>query len=72
MASDEQDSAPDPLAGLTEAFLARCRRGERPSPEEYATAHPSLAERIRALFPALLLLGRRRHASSSASSCGAP
>jgi serine/threonine protein kinase/WD40 repeat protein len=41
---------------LAEEFLARCRRGEQPSPEEYARAHAALADRIRGLFPTLLAL----------------
>src|SRR3954463_7430546 len=49
------DSGPygllDPRA---EEFAARSRRGERPSPEEYAGRHPELAEEIRELFPALV------------------
>jgi serine/threonine protein kinase/WD40 repeat protein len=54
--SDDSDSMPDELAPVTEDFLARWRRGERPSPEEYAAAHPGLARHIRELFPALLLV----------------
>jgi serine/threonine protein kinase/WD40 repeat protein len=41
---------------LAEDFLNRYRRGERPSPEEYARAHPELAERIREVFAALVLV----------------
>jgi WD40 repeat protein/serine/threonine protein kinase len=46
----------DPVDELVEAFLERHRRGERPSLTEYTEQHPELAERIRALFPALLVL----------------
>jgi serine/threonine protein kinase/WD40 repeat protein len=47
---------PDPLDMLAESFLERYRRGESPSPEEYAAQHPELADRIRALFPTLLAM----------------
>ena len=39
-----------------EEFLARYRRGERPSLTEYTSKYPDLAERILALFPALIAL----------------
>jgi serine/threonine protein kinase/WD40 repeat protein len=39
---------------LAEEFAARYRRGEKPSLEEYTDKHPSLAEEIRALFPAMM------------------
>jgi WD40 repeat protein len=44
------------LAELADDFTARVRRGELPAIEEYTARHPELAERIRALFPTLLLL----------------
>jgi serine/threonine protein kinase/WD40 repeat protein len=50
--SDERD----PVERLAEDFVARHRRGDRPSPAEYAERHPQLADRIHALFPALLLM----------------
>jgi serine/threonine protein kinase/WD40 repeat protein len=46
----------DPLDPLAEAFLERLRRGEQPALTEYTTQHPDLAERIRKLFPALMVL----------------
>src|SRR5262245_25310466 len=46
----------DLVSELAEAFLGRHRRGERPSVEEYAAAHPELAAEIRRLFPALLMM----------------
>jgi serine/threonine protein kinase/WD40 repeat protein len=36
--------------------MARCRRGERPALSEYMEKHPELAEQIRDLFPALLVM----------------
>jgi serine/threonine protein kinase len=44
------------LAEMAEEFAARWRRGERPEVEEYAARAPALAERVRALFPTLMLL----------------
>eukprot|EP00913_Durusdinium_trenchii_P008811 g8277.t1 len=38
---------------LADEFLERHRRGEFPSIEEYATAHPDLADEIRDLFPTI-------------------
>jgi serine/threonine protein kinase/WD40 repeat protein len=46
----------NPVEELAEEFLARYRRGERPPLTEYADRHPELADDIRDLFPALLLL----------------
>ena len=46
----------DPVAVLAESFLERLRRGERPSLTEYCEQHPEWAERIRELFPAVVLL----------------
>ena len=36
-----------------ESFLARLRRGERPSPQEYADRYPEHAEQIFEVFPPL-------------------
>ena len=46
----------DPIDDLADAFLERYRRGERPSLSEYTDKHPELAERIRAVFPALIVM----------------
>jgi serine/threonine protein kinase/WD40 repeat protein len=43
----------DPVDELAEEYLNRRRRGERPSPAEYASRYPELAARILKLFPAL-------------------
>ena len=43
----------DSIEHLADEFLERHRRGELPSIEEYATAHPDLAEEIRDLFPTI-------------------
>src|SRR5947208_8811451 len=44
------------LADLADDFFLRYRRGERPSVEAYAQQDPSLADRVRELFPGLLAL----------------
>jgi hypothetical protein len=49
-------SGSDSLGRLADEILERYRRGERPTPTEYAERHPDLAEQIRELFPALVLL----------------
>jgi serine/threonine protein kinase/Flp pilus assembly protein TadD len=49
-------SSGDPLARLADEFVDRHRRGERPALTDYAARHPELAERIRELFPALVML----------------
>jgi serine/threonine protein kinase len=51
-----ESSGFDPLDDLIEAFLERYRRGERPSLSEFADEYPELADRIRDLFPALLVM----------------
>src|SRR6516225_4354765 len=45
-------STGDPLGPILESFLARFRKGERPSLTEYITRHPELADEIRELLPA--------------------
>jgi serine/threonine protein kinase/WD40 repeat protein len=46
----------NPVEQLAEAFLERYRRGERPSLDEYTSQHPELAEQIRLVFPALVMM----------------
>ena len=56
MSAHQSSDERDPVEELAEEFVARHRRGEHPSPVEYAERHPQWAERIHALFPALLLM----------------
>jgi hypothetical protein len=56
MALESSSEERDPVERLAEEFVARHRRGERPSPDEYAQRYPHWADRIHALFPALLLM----------------
>ena len=54
----ESGSTGDGLGPVIESFLARCRRGERPSVDEYAARHPALAGRIRELLAVLVAIER--------------
>src|SRR5262249_35281642 len=56
MAPESSSDDRDPVERLAEEFVARHRHGECPSPVEYAALHPQWADRIHALFPALLLM----------------
>jgi serine/threonine protein kinase/WD40 repeat protein len=44
------------LDRLAEEFVERLRRGERPIIDEYAEHYPELGDRIRGLFPTLILM----------------
>ena len=48
--------ARNPVEALAEEFLDRKRRGEHPTLREYVERHPDLADDIRDLFPALLMM----------------
>jgi hypothetical protein len=52
----EPSSIDDELGPLAESFLARFRKGERPSLHEYTQRHPHLAAQIREVSPALVEL----------------
>src|SRR6516165_5431321 len=60
MSSDHSSDDRDPVERLAEEFVARHRRGERPLPVEYADRYPQWADRIHALFPALLLMDQHK------------
>jgi serine/threonine protein kinase/WD40 repeat protein len=55
------------LGELAEEFSKRVREGEMPQIEDYIRAHPALADRIRELFPTLLLLEGMAGARATAS-----
>src|SRR5262245_31490971 len=57
----------DPIEMLADSFLVRVRRGGRPSVEEYAAKHPELADEIRELLPALVMLEQDKSAVRSAT-----
>jgi hypothetical protein len=46
----------DPVERLADEFIARLRRGERPSLSEYTAQYPQYAEQIQELFPALVMM----------------
>ncbi len=54
----ETQPGDDLLAELVEDFLRRHRRGESPSLDDYVGKHPELADRIREVFPAMLMMER--------------
>ena len=56
MSTTDPSSDADPLAGLAEEFAGRYRRGERPALTEYTDRYPDLADRIRKLFPAMVMI----------------
>jgi serine/threonine protein kinase len=65
------DASRDPLDALAEEFAERCRRGERPSVEEYAGLYPEMAEEIRRLLTTVAFLERgRRGATRPGSGSG--
>jgi serine/threonine protein kinase len=46
----------NPIDQLAEQFAQRLRRGEHPALSEYVQQHPELADEIRELFPALVMM----------------
>ena len=54
----------EPIEALAEEFLERKRRGEQPTLEEYVARHPELADEIRDIFPALMMMENLGDASS--------
>ena len=53
---DRRQPRAQPGRALAEEFLDRKRRGEQPTLAEYVERYPELADEIRDLFPALLLM----------------
>jgi serine/threonine-protein kinase len=62
----------DRLGRVAEEFLQRYRRGERPPLTEYSARYPDLAEQIRELFPALVMMEDVRPDPQTAAGAGAP
>src|SRR5688572_606487 len=57
---DPSESDRNPVEELAEEFVERYRRGERPALAEYTDRYPQWADRIRVLFPALVVMERAR------------
>jgi serine/threonine protein kinase len=57
---DAAEGERNPVEELAEQFVERHRRGERPGVAEYTGRYPDLADQIRALFPAMLMMERIR------------
>jgi WD40 repeat protein/serine/threonine protein kinase len=56
MDTERHSTRLDPFDELVEEYLGRRRRGERPTPAEYAARYPDFAPRILEFFPALELI----------------
>src|SRR5262249_33661437 len=54
--ADQPSQVRDPVEVLAEEFLERRRRGEVPSLKEYTDRYPHLADEIRDVFPALVMM----------------
>src|SRR5262245_2895996 len=52
----ESGSNSEIVINLAEEFVARYRKGERPSIKEYCDRHPQLADEIREVFPAVAMM----------------
>lgn len=61
--NDSSSADRDPVEVLAEEFLARRRKGEMPALSEYTRRHPDLADEIREVFPALVLMEKADPAS---------
>src|SRR5579864_8665402 len=59
--------APSPVELLADEFLARCKRGEKPTIKEYCDRHPDLADEIRDVFEAVLMVEDLKPGSSDVS-----
>src|SRR5207253_6216183 len=57
----------NPVEMLAEEFVERQRRGERPALSEYTRRYPELAEEIRDLFPALVMMEQLKPAGEAPS-----
>jgi serine/threonine protein kinase/WD40 repeat protein len=64
----DSPSQHDPVGLLAEEFLVRYRRGDRPTITEYVVRHPELADQIRDVFPALVMMEQAGEADGDADS----
>jgi serine/threonine protein kinase len=65
MSSSSDERSPVEL--LADEFLARCKRGEKPTIQEYCDRHPDLAAEIRDVFEAVLMVEDLKPGSSDVS-----
>src|SRR6516164_6273246 len=65
MSSPSEERGPVNL--LADEFLARCKRGEKPTIKEYCDRHPDLADEIRDVFEAVLMVEDLKPGSSDVS-----
>src|SRR5262249_9672970 len=65
----ESASGSDLFNELAHEFAERYRRGERPSLTEYTDRSPELAEEIRELFPALVMMEQLGSGEDQVSEC---
>jgi serine/threonine protein kinase/WD40 repeat protein len=70
MVPNESGGSRNPVERLADEYLERRRRGERPTPQEYAERWPEHAEEILELFPALELLERLKPSSDETEHTG--
>lgn len=63
--NDNDLSAADPLGPIADEFVEAFRQGKRPSVEEFARRFPALADEIREMLPALVLMEKVKADSSS-------
>jgi serine/threonine protein kinase len=61
----------NPIDKLADEFLGRHRGGENPSVTEYAERYPELAEEIRDLFPALVMMEELKPATPEGTATSA-
>jgi serine/threonine-protein kinase len=59
--------ARSPVELLADEFLARCKRGEKPTIKDYCDRHPDLADEIRDVFEAVLMVEDLKPGSSAVS-----
>src|SRR5262249_46692362 len=71
-AMTDSSSDPHPLEGVAEEFLDRFRKGDRPSLTEYTSKFPELADEIRELFPALVMMEDIRPKQGDATGAQTP
>src|SRR6516225_553062 len=67
------DPAPqrNPVEKLAQEFVERHRGGERPSLSEYTARYPELADEIRDLFPALVMMEELKPAAAEGTETAA-